>query len=402
MLDKLPHMKKTSTLSLHTHETNDPEVWVPWGYACVRVDLPGSGKSPGKLDPFSPNEARAAYDAIEWAAAQPWSDGKVGMTGISYLAVSQWRVASEQPPHLTCICPWEGVSDFYRDWNRHGGIMSTFYPGWFPMQPLMLQNGNGESPWFDLDDDNAPIGGPEALSPEQLKANRVDASAEIRSRELDEQWWRDRSSDLSKVTVPFLSAGNWGGLGLHLRGNVEPFIQSPAKEKWLEIHGGNHRDRFYLPEGEQLQKQFFDYYLRGEDNGWAERPRAHAVDEALPRCRGGLPRRRAGRERERCLVPGARRRRPLHDRAVRRADRDHRAYRGEAARLVVDRRHGPVRDAARIRARRHRGDIPRLVRSRRSGVAGLAARLASQARSCAQHRVAAGAHARRAPEAHPR
>jgi predicted acyl esterase len=271
MLDKLPHMKETSTLSLHTHETSDPEVWVPYGYACVRVDLPGSGKSPGRLDPFSPTEARAAYDAIEWAAAQPWSNGKVGMAGISYLAVSQWRAATEQPPHLTCICPWEGVSDFYRDWNRHGGILSTFYPGWFPMQPLMLQHGNGESPWGDLDD-GAPMGGPDALTEEQLRENRVDASAEIRTRERDEQWWRDRSADLEKITIPFLSAANWGGLGLHLRGNVEPFVQSPAREKWLEIHGGNHRDRFYLPEGEQLQRQFFDYYLKGDDNGWADRP----------------------------------------------------------------------------------------------------------------------------------
>ncbi len=288
MLETLPNMKEGSTLSLHTHETNDPEIWVrKYGYACVRVDVPGSGKSPGLLDPLSPTEARATYDAIEWAAAQPWCNGKVGMTGISYLAMTQWRVASEQPPHLACILPWEGVSDYYRDWNRHGGIISTFFNGWFPMSPVILQHGNANSPWVDLDD-GAPIGGPLALSDEELHANRIDPAAELRARELDDDWWRERSADLRKITVPFLSAANWGGHGLHLRGNMEPFIQSPAEQKWLEIHGGNHRDGYYLPEGEALHKQFFDHFLKGVDNGWQDRPRVllnirHADETFVPR-----------------------------------------------------------------------------------------------------------------------
>src|SRR5271168_4324301 len=88
ILEQLPHLKDKSTLSLHTHETNDPEVWVPWGYACVRMDVPGAGKSPGVLDCWSSNEARATYDVIEWLAAQPWCNGKVGMTGISYFAMA--------------------------------------------------------------------------------------------------------------------------------------------------------------------------------------------------------------------------------------------------------------------------------------------------------------------------
>jgi putative CocE/NonD family hydrolase len=145
MLEHLPNMSEHSTLSLHTHETNDPEVWVPWGYACVRVDVPGAGKSPGTLDPFSRAEARAGYDAVEWIAEQPWCNGKVGMTGISYLAIAQWHVASEQPPHLAAIVPWEGVSDFYRDWARHGGMLSTFFSGWYAMQAVRLQHGNSAS-----------------------------------------------------------------------------------------------------------------------------------------------------------------------------------------------------------------------------------------------------------------
>lgn len=271
MLDHLPNLGDHSTLSLHTWETADPEVWVPYGYACVRLDVPGSGKSPGKLDPYSPVEARATYDAIEWAAAQPWCNGKVGLMGISYLAIIQWRVAAEQPPHLTAICPWEGEFDYYREWARHGGILSnTFSELWWPTQVLALQHGYADSPHHDLDD-GAPIGGPEALPAEELQANRIDLVQEFRDRELDGPWYRDRSGNYDAITVPMLSAANWGGMGLHARGNFEGFTQSASTEKWLRVHGGNHRDAFYLPDGEALQKQFFDYYLRGEDNSWSER-----------------------------------------------------------------------------------------------------------------------------------
>ncbi len=271
MQEHLPRFADDSTLSFHTWETNDPEIWVPWGYACVRVDVPGAAKSPGKLDPYSPIEAAATYDAIEWAAAQPWCNGKVALMGISYLAIIQWRVAAEQPPHLTCICPWEGEFDYYREWARHGGILSnTFSVLWWPSQVLALQHGHADGPHHDLDD-GAPMTGPDALSAEALAANRVDLIQEFRDRELDSPWYRERSGDYDKITVPILSAANWGGQGLHGRGNFEGFTQSASKEKWLRVHGGNHRDAFYLPDGEALQKQFFDHYLKGDDNGWTDR-----------------------------------------------------------------------------------------------------------------------------------
>ena len=107
-------------------ETVDPERWVPYGYAVARVDSRGAGKSPGFLDSFSPRETRDYAACIEWAAAQPWSTGKVGLNGISYYAINQWLVAGLQPPHLAAICPWEGAGDSYRDRVFHGGILCTF------------------------------------------------------------------------------------------------------------------------------------------------------------------------------------------------------------------------------------------------------------------------------------
>src|ERR1700753_2046434 len=100
-------------------ETVDPEKWVPDGYVVVRVDCRGAGRSPGFLDIFSAQETRDYYECIEWAGVQPWSNGKVGLLGISYYAVNQWQVAALRPPHLAAICPWEGASDYYRELHRH-------------------------------------------------------------------------------------------------------------------------------------------------------------------------------------------------------------------------------------------------------------------------------------------
>src|SRR5216117_2499297 len=99
-------------------EVVDPEKWVPDGYVCVRVDSRGAGRSPGYLDIWSARETKDLYHCVEWAAAQPWSTGKIGLNGISYYAMNQWQVAALQPPHLAAICIWEGAADYYRDLSR--------------------------------------------------------------------------------------------------------------------------------------------------------------------------------------------------------------------------------------------------------------------------------------------
>jgi putative CocE/NonD family hydrolase len=104
-------------------EVADPEKWVPDGYVCLRVDSRGAGRSPGLLDPFSPREARDFYLCIEWAGERTWSNGKVGLLGISYYAINQWQVASLQPPHLAAMCAWEGAADWYRDMVSEIGPM---------------------------------------------------------------------------------------------------------------------------------------------------------------------------------------------------------------------------------------------------------------------------------------
>ena len=253
-------------------ENVDPERWIPDGYVVVTVDSRGSGKSPGFLDPFSALETRDFYEAIEWAGVQPWSNGKVGLLGVSYFAIKQWQVAALQPPHLAAIIPWEGASNFYRDGGHHGGIFSNgFTYAWWPRQVLVNQHGSGNSPYRDRETGERTTG--PALSEELLKCNRTDHPDDRLRHPLDDAWQQERSAQLSRVQVPLLSAANWGGPGMHLRGNVEGFLGAGSKEKWLFAHIGTHYESFYLPHYVALQKRFFDHYLKGEDNGWEQEPR---------------------------------------------------------------------------------------------------------------------------------
>ena len=267
MTTKHPDMLPGSSREYMVWETPDPEIWVPWGYACVRVDSRGCGRSPGKIEIFSPRENRDFYECIEWAATQPWCTGKVGLSGISYFAANQWMVAGLQPPHLTAMVPWEGFADTYRDKYRHGGIQSNaFLESWFPKQVLSVQHGNPNTimdPWL-----GERASGPETLSEEELRQNRSDPVQNVSERPLDSEWYRSRSADWSKVTVPFLSCANWAGYGLHPRGNFEAFTQAASKQKWLSCHPGRHEEWYYLDEGMELQKRFLDHFLKGVDNGW--------------------------------------------------------------------------------------------------------------------------------------
>lgn len=270
MAARYPDALEGSSNLYQAWEVPDPEKWVPDGYVVVRVDSRGAGRSPGVIDHFSEREAQDYYDCIEWAGVQPWSNGKVGLNGISYYGAGQWIVAGMQPPHLAAICPWEGFSDGYRESAFHGGIPCSFSKNWQELQVKSVQHGRPGGPISKVT--GKPVCGDEVFSEEQLKANRAEVSGRASQHRFDDEFMERRRAKLDKVTVPVLSSANWGGQGLHLRGNVEGFIQSASKEKWLEIHGEEHWTSFYTRYGVGLQKQFFGHYLKGEDTGWDKRP----------------------------------------------------------------------------------------------------------------------------------
>lgn len=234
-------------------ETPNPLWWVPRGYALLRIDGRGSGKSPGLTDPWSASEARDYYDGIEWAAKQPWSTGRVGTSGVSYFAMVQWLVANLKPPSLKAMIPWEGAADMYRDFGYHGGIFSFGF----------VTN------WYNNHMAHHLLGRPQATAPDAFSKPWV---WEYMRYNLDSDWYHGRRANWDKIDIPFYSAGNWSGMGLHLRGNVEAYTRAASRHKKLRIHAGTHYHPYYSEEGRMDQLRFFDYWLKGIATGIMEEP----------------------------------------------------------------------------------------------------------------------------------
>ena len=272
LIEKDPTVLEGSTNKYQSWEVVDPERWVPHGYVVVRVDSRGAGWSEGYLDPRSPQEFEDVCSSIEWAGSQGWSSGRVGVAGISYYAVMGWAAAARQPEHLAELIAWEGFNDQYRDAFYHGGILSEFTKRWQPNQINPIQYGQGERAPINPNTGQS-VAGPETLSENELASNRSDYYSVIKQHPLYDEWHQARMIDLSKVEVPLLTAANWGGQGIHPRGNFNGFIHAAAKDKWLEAHGDTHWTHFYSSYGRDVQKRFFDHFLKGIDNGWEDTPR---------------------------------------------------------------------------------------------------------------------------------
>src|SRR5437016_836855 len=415
LADAHPEVARGSSGRYQNWEAVDPEKWVPDGYACVRVDSRGAGRSPGFLDPFCPRETRDFYLCIEWAGGEAWSNGKVGLLGISYYAINQWHVASLRPPHLAAICPWEGAADWYRDMSRHGGIVCVFWDNWMKKQVITVQHGLGDRGPVNPNT-GQPVAGPETLPEAELAANRADLRRAILSHPLEGEYNRERSPVWSRITVPLLSAANWGGQGLHPRGNFEGFMRAASPEKWLEVHGLEHWTEFYTDYGLGLQKRFFDHYLKGADNGWERQPRVllqiRHVDRFVPRAEEAWPiprtrwtrvyldaaagtvapqaaaRAAAGRPGGRVGVGRAGRWGHPVDAAAGGGHRGHRSRGGQAVCLVEHHRRRSLRRAPRLRPRRPRSRLSGRPRPPHPDRPGLAPRLSPAARSPTLHRVA--------------
>jgi predicted acyl esterase len=263
-------MRGTSSL-YQNWEVVDPEKWVPDEYVCIRIDSRGAGRSPGFMDHNNARETKDIHACIEWAAKQEWCSGKVGMNGISYYGSNQWRAAASKPPHLAAICVWEGWNDCYRESNRHGGIACTFRKNWMELQVKTVQHGVGDRGKRSRVTGET-VCGPQTLPDDVLRNNVEDIWKQVLENEMMADWYEERTAQLDQVTTPVLSAANWGGQGLHPRGNFEGYVRAKSKNKWLEVHGGSHWAPFYTDYGVDLQKRFFDFFLKGKKNGWDKTP----------------------------------------------------------------------------------------------------------------------------------
>ncbi len=215
-------------------EAADPRYWCAHGYAVITADPRGAWGSEGDLTLLGEQEARDGYDLVEWAGTGEWSNGRVAMHGVSYLAWSQWKVAALNPPHLAAINPWEGVSDFYRELAFHGGIPETeFLAMWLPSV--------------------------------SFSTSRVeDLLAMAERHPLFDDYWVAKNAELEKISVPAFVVASWGDHGLHTRGTLEGFRRIASERKWLLIHGRKKWQHFY--QNAERQRQFFDKFLKGIDS----------------------------------------------------------------------------------------------------------------------------------------
>ena len=234
-------------------ETANPLWWCPRGYALVRVDTRGTGKSPGTSEPSSYQESLDAYDVTEWIGRQNWCSGSVGALGISYHAAFQWRLANLQPPSLKAIMPWEGRADQYRDQAYHGGIFAMGFI----------------AQWCNSTTAHHLLGRPRSYNPDSFNNNLL---WEYMRHDLDSDYWRKISAQWERITVPLYSVGNWGGFAMHLRGNTEGFMLAASKHKKLRIHTGSHFHPFHAEEARIDQLRWFDYWLKGIDTGVMDEP----------------------------------------------------------------------------------------------------------------------------------
>jgi len=223
-------------------EAPDPAYWCAHGYAVCFADPRGAWLSEGELRHNGIGEGEDCYDLIEWLGVQPWSNGKVGMTGVSYLAAIQYLVAQLKPPHLAAINPWEGFSDWYREFAYHGGIRET---GFVPRGSANLR----------------------------FSTTRYeDTNANVQAHPLHDAYWESKDVDLSAIDVPAFVVASWADQGLHTRGTFEAFRHFSSKQKWLLAHGQKKWAHFYMPESRERARAFFDQFLKGEARGVEQWP----------------------------------------------------------------------------------------------------------------------------------
>jgi putative CocE/NonD family hydrolase len=253
----VPQVGRPRMSTLAGWEAPDPSFWVPAGYAVVNLNLPGYGTSGGPPTLFSDHQAKSYYEAIEWVARQSWCTGKVGLSGVSYLAVSQYHVAACQhyggpPPSLRCIAPWEGFADIYREVACPGGLEDHGFSRF----------------WWAIDMVPALGGSPADF----VRHNGSLPMDFLKLHPFYDEFWREKAAKLDQITIPMLVCASFSDHGLHTVGSFRAFMACKSDRKWLYTHRSGKWDVYYAPEVQQLTKAFMDCFLKDDtSSGFLER-----------------------------------------------------------------------------------------------------------------------------------
>ncbi|MCC8071348.1 MAG: CocE/NonD family hydrolase [Bacteroidales bacterium] len=245
MLDDVPYRSGVpldATSGLEKFEGPDPAYWVEHGYAIVNPDKRGAYMSEGHFLYWGHEDALDGCDVIEWIASQPWSNSNVGMSGNSWLTVSQWFIAAERPRHLVAIAPWEGFCDHYRESGTRGGIPA-------PELPEMIA------------ETFSSHGGAMEDQPRMIV-----------ERTMMCDYWQDKAACIEAIHIPAYVVASYTN-PLHSHGTFSGFRRLGTEEKWLRVHNTNEWHDYYTPQNVEDLRRFFDHYLKGIDNGWEQTPR---------------------------------------------------------------------------------------------------------------------------------
>ena len=234
-------VSKKAFSTLNKWEAPDPAYWCGKGYAVCNPDARGAFMSEGNIQYWGRQEAEDAYDYIEWIASQEWCSGKTALAGNSWLAISQWHIAALRPPHLTAIAPWEGNVFLYSEDLVRGGIPSLEFCEY------VIKNLFGNN----------------------YTENVVEMA---RLHPLYDDYWKSKMPDLSAVEVPAYVVSSWSNQ-VHTKGTFAGWRGISSKDKWLRVHNTQEWFDFYQDENVEDLRRFFDFYLKGEKNGWDSTPR---------------------------------------------------------------------------------------------------------------------------------
>lgn len=264
-LDEFPFragIARKDLSGLQMWEGPDPAWWCERGYAIVHVDARGAYASQGRMAIWGTQEGRDGHDVVEWIAVQPWSNGRVGFAGNSWLAIAQWFIAAERPPHLAAIAPWEGLCDAYRH-NFQGGIVDPAFA--------------------------------ETVFRRCVGVNeREDFGAMARQEPLMAPYWRDKIAQVERIDVPAYVVASWTN-PVHTPGTFDAWQRLGSAAKWLRVHNTMEWPDFYAPTSRADLQRFFDRYLKGEDNGWEATPQVRLAvlgaegDDEVARPMGEFP-----------------------------------------------------------------------------------------------------------------
>jgi putative CocE/NonD family hydrolase len=255
----LPQAGGKPTFSkLTSWESPDPNFWVPSGYAVVNMNLPGYSNSEGPPSAFSEHQGKCYYEAIEWVAKQSWCSGKVGLSGVSFLAISQYHVAACQayggpPPSLCCISPWEGLTDPYRDIFCYGGVSEFSFPNfWWNTEVKPVINGTKE---------------------DFVKSEGCLPTEYLQNHPFYDDFWKAKAAKLEEITIPILVCGSFQDHGLHTMGSFRAFEKAKSKYKWVYTHRTGKWVAYYSPEVLKMTRDFMDCFLKDDtSSGFLDTP----------------------------------------------------------------------------------------------------------------------------------